>query len=165
MSQMIKPGDMSRPRVSITPNTMLYHATFAKLVPNIRKNGLLVGKRPLWKDVCVNNKSTRTYFALGVENAIEFCEVAQDEEGFPESLIDTPIVVLCIKVGSLVYLDNKYGRQGFVCDDGMIDGGEESGTLGYRYNIPVESVGILDKYNNVHALQYVTRLNKHFYLG
>ena len=69
---MIKPGDMSRPMVPITQNTMLYHANFAKLVPNIRKAGLLVGKRPLWKDVCVNNKTTRTYFALGIENAIDF---------------------------------------------------------------------------------------------
>ena len=45
----------------------------------------------------------------------------------------------------------------------MVDGGKESGTLGYRYNIPIECIGILDKYNNVRALQYVKRLTNGFY--
>lgn len=159
----IMPGDMCKPCIQLTDDMVLYHATFDPYLSSIKRNGLVIGRSPLWQDVCVDHKSTRIYLANDLECALDFCECVQDEDEFPEELVDSAIVVLVVKVKDLRLLDKKLNRNGFVCDDGMVDGGLESGTVGYRYNIPVELLGITAETGDTLPLRKIRKLDKTFF--
>ena len=49
-------------------------------------------------------------------------------------------------------------------DDGILDGGYETGTCGYTKPVPSSQIGIIDREGNMYSLSQVKRLSKKFYI-
>lgn len=126
----------------------LYHATYAKRLQNIRKQGLKVNQKSNWDGL---SKRNVLYFAKDPDVAISYAEAA---ESVADSVYDSGIVVLVINTALL-------NIKAFISDTNVSDGNND--TVCYCGNIPVELLGILNlKNKTIMKLADITRLNSNY---
>lgn len=75
---------------------ILYHATFKRFIPNIKKTGLGNTKRKLWE----NSEPHTVYLATDEDQAASYMEAVIDEYDL-EQYADEPIVIIKIDTSKL----------------------------------------------------------------
>ena len=107
---------------------VLYHATYKKYLPSIKKNGLVINSGNCSYEGQVGDEAV--YLANDYDVAESFAESAEVDE----DIMDTGIVVLEINTSLLD--ENKFGLDPNI----ILEEGEEPYSFIYRDNIPVSAI-------------------------
>ena len=107
---------------------ILYHATFEKYLPSIKKNGLVINSGNCSYEGQVGDE------AVYLANDYDIAEAFADSAEVDEDIMDTGIVVL--EINTALLDENKFGIDPNI----ILDEGEEPYSFVYFDNIPVEAI-------------------------